>query len=112
MVVLEMMKAEEELVKNQRLEEEQIRQRHKAEQDKLQRTLDEVRKKVPHFCPTKTEVTEEQVQHKRDRIRNSEMEMKIYKRSLEPQEVSESQPSPSSPPVPCKRCKDNSYHKV
>merc|ERR550532_1690777 len=108
LVVLEAMMAEEDLVKNQRLEEEQMRQKHKAERDKQRRTLDEAWKKVPNFCPSKTEVTEEQVQRKRDGIRNSEMEMKNYKRRIEHLEVSESQPPPSSSPVPCKRRKDSS----
>ena len=89
-----------------------MRQRHKAERDKQRRTLDEARKKVPHFCPSKTEVTEEQVQRKRDGIRNSEMEMKNYKRRIEHLEVSESQPSPFSSPVTCKRRKDNSSLEV
>jgi len=108
LVVLEAMKAEEDLMESQRLEEEQMRQKHKAERDNLRRTLDEARKKVPNFCPSKTEVTEEQVQRKRDGIRNSEMEMKNYKRRIEHLEVSESQPPPSSSPVPCKKRKDSS----
>ena len=107
LVVLETMMAQEDLVKNQKLEEEQLRQKHKAERDKLQKTLDEARKKVPHFRPPKTEVTEEQVQRKRDGIRKSEMEVKMYKRRIEPMGGSMSRPPPSTSPVPCKRRKDN-----
>ena len=93
------MRDKNELMEKQRREEEELRQKHKAERDLLLQRNAEAQIKVPYFNPPKADITDEQVELRKENIRKLELVNKTFKRS---------QPTPSTSSEPAKRRKQSS----